>query len=114
MNNVTVVWPEGTYGLPKAITGCPKSGGLRWNDGWIELEMEDTVTTPSNISSNSQMEAEILPGGNVNRSFCIKKNVIKNSQAWPQGKYETSTYHNHRILRVVRRCVSPTNAQARH
>lgn len=76
-----VPWPEGTYGLPKAKTGCPVS--LEWTTGWRFEDTEDN--NPSNQKSLSyHLDAAV--GTDINRTFCMK---VKNSETtpWPRGQY---------------------------
>ena len=42
---IPVTWPEGTYSLAKAATGCP-AGDFTWYEGW---RLQDTESqTPNN------------------------------------------------------------------
>ena len=80
-------WPFGTYGLPKAISGCPKSLGKEWSNGWMQFVMEKDAPHQSNLSYNFHMDARLDASGNINRSFCVKTNRDSHPQLWPNGNY---------------------------
>ena len=83
---IIVTWPSGVYGLPKAKTGCPKSGGMKWKEGWRKQDMENGKIWRNKISSNSHMEANILGiGRNINRTFCMKPEIGISKREWPRG-----------------------------
>ena len=83
---IIVTWPSGAYGLPKAKTGCPKSGGMKWKEGWRKQDMEDDKVRRSEISSNFHMEANIWgPRKDINRTFCMKPEIGISKREWPRG-----------------------------
>ena len=80
-----VIWPSGTYGLPKAETGCPE-GGVTWSEGWWKQDMEDTGISRSEISSNSHMDAKFVGDKkDINRTFCMKTRPGNSKKLWPKG-----------------------------
>ena len=54
-----LVWPYGTYGLPKATTGCPERRGVVWGEGYIYQDMEDDNPCKSEVSASFHMEAKL-------------------------------------------------------
>ena len=78
-----LVWPYGTYGLPKATSGCPETGGV-WGEGYIYQDMEDD-TNKSEVSVSFHMEAKFTNSKNINRTFCIKKYPGTFERLWPKG-----------------------------
>lgn len=79
----TVAWPEGSYGLPKAETGCPLSPETRWTTGWRFEDTEDR--NPNNYKSKSY-HLDTAVGLDVNRTFCMKTHNDETTE-WPKGKY---------------------------
>lgn len=80
-------WPGGTYGLPRAQSGCPSSNQFTWRTGWRYQDTEDIF--PSNArSSNFHLDASV-DKNNLKRSFCIKTDTSANTSRtiWPKGKY---------------------------
>jgi len=35
-------WPEGLYGLPMALNGCPANSTINWKTGTLYQGLEDT------------------------------------------------------------------------
>ena len=92
---IIVTWPSGAYGLPKAKTGCPKSGGMKWKEGWITQDMEDNKGWKSEISSNFHMEARLLGKKDISRTFCMKTEIGTPKREWPKGNINLeSGYYN--------------------
>lgn len=88
---VVVVWPQGTYGLPKPVKGCP----AKWKEGWRQQELE-TTNPKSRFSSNLKlhMDATISSGNKViNQSFCIKLEMNEERNIWPAGIYYHDTLY---------------------
>lgn len=90
-------WPQGTYGLPKAVSGCPKADDFLWQEGWVSQD------TNGENSNNSKSEPFYLDGvvdvKRVNRSFCLKTSLHGNRLNWPRGCNETllglnGTFHS--------------------
>ena len=76
-----VTWPKGTYGMPKAKTGCPVSVKTEWTTGWRYEDTEDN--NPSNNKSRS-FHLDTTVAKDINRTFCLK---VKNEETteWPAG-----------------------------
>ena len=77
-----VPWPEGTYGLLKAKTGCPVSLETKWTTGWRFQDTEDN--NPGNQKSPS-FHLDAAVGTDINRTFCMKV-TNKETTPWPSGK----------------------------
>ncbi|CAB4020062.1 Hypothetical predicted protein [Paramuricea clavata] len=72
------VWPQGTYGLPKPVSGCPAN----WQDGWIKQDLENSnPRSEFSVDLNLHIEAN-LTGGDIRRSFCIKTST-DTTKSWP-------------------------------
>ena len=80
---VVIVWPEGTYGLPKpAVTGCPPN----WQEGWRNQDLENTnPSSEFSVGLTSRMDAT-LTGGDIRRGFCVKTATQIGETSWPAGK----------------------------
>ncbi|XP_028403866.1 uncharacterized protein LOC114526459 [Dendronephthya gigantea] len=78
------VWPQGTYGLPKPVSGCPTT----WQEGWRQQDLENT-NSKSSFSTHLQSHMEAtLNGGDVKRYFCVKDSThVGETRAWPAGSY---------------------------
>lgn len=83
----SVWWPAGSYGIPKPVSGCPRTTGFQWKKGW---RSQDTNGASSNNSRSPDfhLDAEV-DETKVQRSFCIKTSIIDdhNRPKWPQGQY---------------------------
>ena len=79
-----VLWPSGTYGLPKPKSGCPESSGFLWKAGKRFHDTEDDGTENHN-SAVYHLAGDVTEDG-VTWEFCMKtKNV--GLKSWPHGKY---------------------------
>lgn len=78
-----VKWPEGSYGLPKAMTGCPLSPETKWTTGW---RFEDTEDSRPNNFKSSSYHLDTVVGLDVNRTFCMKVDNDETTE-WPKGQY---------------------------
>ena len=74
-------WPEGSYGLPKAMTGCPLSTETKWTTGW---RFEDTEDSRPNNFKSSSYHLDTVVGLDVNRTFCMKVDNDETTE-WPKG-----------------------------
>ena len=80
---VFTVWPEGTYGVPKPVSGCPHN----WQEGWRNQDLENN--SPSSEFSTdlkSRMQATVT-GGDVRRGFCVKTTTQTGEAPWPAGEF---------------------------
>lgn len=88
---VDVDWPGGSYGLPKAISGCPGDRTNGWRESWRFQDMEDggeRTNDRSETSPGSHLSVKFYSGTltkkDVNRTFCMKQNVGQQTY-WPKG-----------------------------
>lgn len=84
-----IVWPSGTYGIPKSLSGCP----LNWQEGWILQDLENT-NSQTEFSANLSFHMEAtLTGNNVKRSFCVKTSTNNGeTRSWPAGTLKVSVF----------------------
>ena len=81
----SVRWPAGSYGIPKPASGCPRSDGFVWREGW---RSQITHGRPSNSTKSTGFHLDgIVDNTKVKRSFCIKEDIADDGSrpAWPQG-----------------------------
>ncbi|XP_078382325.1 uncharacterized protein LOC144665012 [Oculina patagonica] len=76
-------WPSGTYGLPKAKSGCPE--GYFWLEGTRYHDSEDN--RPNNHWSVHYDLDGGISKGNMEQKFCIKTQTTANYIPWPRGRY---------------------------
>lgn len=83
---VATKWPSGTYGTPRAKSGCPSSNGFTWHTGWRYQDTEDWF--PSNKRSSSFHLDAWVSKNNLKRTFCMKTTKTGDSSkpSWPKGK----------------------------
>ena len=94
-------WPAGTYGLPRAQSGCPSSNQFTWRTGWRYQDTEDIF--PSNArSSNFHLDASV-DKNNLKRSFCIKTDTSANTSRtiWPKGRWAPEGVPNLQRLEIT-------------
>lgn len=74
-------WPEGTYTLPRPITGCPPE----WKEG---MRYQDTENV---LNSNKKSKPFHLSGSvdvhGIRQEFCTKMDANKGKGDWPSGQY---------------------------
>ncbi len=69
-----VSWPEGRYGLPQTINGCPSSDGFIWKRGYRYHDTEDDGTENQH-SDNFHLASNFTEDG-IRHDFCIKDSEI--------------------------------------
>ncbi|PFX26315.1 CUB and sushi domain-containing protein 2 [Stylophora pistillata] len=86
-NTETVLWPSGSYGIPKPASGCPKAEGFGWKEGWRYQDTEDTNSANAK-SPQFHLDAVVESRG-IKRSFCMKTFTADDSNRidWPSGQY---------------------------
>ncbi|XP_067021068.1 uncharacterized protein [Acropora muricata] len=77
-------WPRGTYALPMAVTGCPKSRRILWSEGYLRQNTEDT--SPLNNWSRPMHLKGLKKNNEITQHFCVK-NKRAGHRDWPKGKY---------------------------
>ncbi|BFZ25969.1 hypothetical protein BsWGS_29009 [Bradybaena similaris] len=84
---IPLVWPKGTYGLYKALSGCP-SGNFTWLEGWRFQDCED-FSTSNSFSGSLHLAGTFEPHGDILTEFCIKGNpaISAFDLSWPKGDY---------------------------
>ena len=81
-------WPAGSYGIPKATSGCPYTDGFQWLIGRRNQDTEDG-NPYSHKSSGFHLDATVdSKRGIIVRSFCIKTDTSIDMKRgyWPLGK----------------------------
>lgn len=97
----TSKWPAGTYGLPRAQSGCPSSNQFTWRTGWRYQDTEDFL--PSNArSSNFHLDASV-DKNNLKRSFCMKTDTSADTSRtiWPKGRRAYFRRNLHRLVMLI-------------
>lgn len=81
----SVWWPAGSYGIPKPVSGCPRTTGFQWKKGWRSQDTNG-ASSKNARSLDFHLDAEV-DETKVQRSFCIKTSIIDdhNRPKWPQG-----------------------------
>ncbi|KAJ8023274.1 hypothetical protein HOLleu_35640 [Holothuria leucospilota] len=81
---IPITWPRGTYGFPKADSGCPRD---IWNTGYLYQDTEDAV--PSNRWSTPLHLQADYDYNNIGYYFCMKTEAEEDSYNWPfpSGRY---------------------------
>ena len=74
-------WPEGTYSLPRPITGCP----TEWQEGMRYQDSENVLN--SNKKSKSYHLSGSVNAHGVRQEFCTKVDYNDGSGNWPPGQY---------------------------
>ena len=80
-------WPAGSYGIPKAASGCPYADGFQW---LIGRRYQDTENyNPNNHKSPGfHLDAIVDSKNGIIRSFCMKTDTSTDVTrgSWPPGK----------------------------
>ena len=79
------IWPTGSYGLPKAKSGCPSNfDGVLWKERWIQQDMQNNDNKSTFSSSSFHMDAVLTDDDDVKITFCIQIGYT-NQKLWPKG-----------------------------
>ena len=95
----SALWPAGSYGLPKAASGCPNADGFQWLIGRI---YQDTENNNPNSYRSSQLHLDAtVSKTDIERSFCMKttNSTGKEPRLWPQGN-ALIHFYSQSIIRV--------------
>ena len=79
-------WPAGSYGIPKAASGCPGANGFHWLIGRRYQDTEDS--NPNNHKSPQfHLDATVDSKRGIIRSFCMKTDTSTDMTrgSWPSG-----------------------------
>ena len=74
-------WPEGTYSLPRPITGCPPN----WKEG-MRYQDTENVLNSNQKSSLYHLSGSIDKHG-IRQEFCTKLDPQTGKGDWPSGQY---------------------------
>ena len=93
---IPLVWPDGTFGLPKPKTGCPVQKDVNFAAGWRFQDTEDA--NPDNSWSKSLNLAGSYKKNDIKTEYCMKT-TYKSTNAyhiggWPKGFYCLFKYGN--------------------
>ncbi|XP_046842956.1 cubilin-like isoform X2 [Xenia sp. Carnegie-2017] len=83
-------WPNGNFGLPNTISGCP--GGLEsgWREGWRFQHMENDKNRKLSSSASFKNHFRIafhITKMDMIQYFCMLDQIGNNSKSWPRGTY---------------------------
>ena len=90
---IRLVWPDGTYGLPQPISGCPRGEGFDFVSGWREHDTENDKKTKNRwYPPRERIKLKsILSQTDITHYFCIKELSEANRRIrrpnWPRGHY---------------------------
>ncbi|KII63696.1 hypothetical protein RF11_06234 [Thelohanellus kitauei] len=76
-------WPDGPFGLPEPVSGCPKGG--KWLRGSVYQNTEDEMNTNSH-SVEYHLKGRFDDQG-IEMRFCIKPGEGTAAANWPKGSY---------------------------
>nr|XP_042905394.1 uncharacterized protein LOC107445139 [Parasteatoda tepidariorum] len=96
-----LMWPEGLYGLPMPVSGCPSSKNFTWKTGYRYHDIQYDIIQDTKVLHWSEgcllkggLQKETVEGvqrrSGVVQHFCMKTshyNSTNSSQEWPAGKY---------------------------
>jgi len=74
-------WPEGSYSLPRPVTGCP----LGWKEGMRYQDSENILN--SNQKSSSYHLSGSVDQHGIRQEFCTKVDQQTGKGDWPLGQY---------------------------
>nr|XP_006817987.1 PREDICTED: uncharacterized protein LOC100374173 [Saccoglossus kowalevskii] len=81
-----LTWPEGSYGLPLAVSGCPVGAGFEWARG---SRFQDTENDGANSwSTPYRLEGPVYTN-DMQQNFCTKTTglVSQYDWSWSKGQY---------------------------
>ncbi|ESO04577.1 hypothetical protein HELRODRAFT_191631 [Helobdella robusta] len=83
---VAYAWPEGTYGLPMPVTGCPEGPNNEWEQG-TRTQMTEKGSHPSDIIHLAGIEPTYTEY--LVQHFCMKMSYPQygGDFTWMPGKY---------------------------
>ena len=85
---IPLVWPDGTYGLPRVDDHCPLGEGFDFVYGYRRHDTEDSG---KNDWSNKLHLSGYFKKNNLKHEFCMKTNPVANlpysNPRWPKGHY---------------------------
>lgn len=98
-NNAHILtWPQGLYGLPMTIYGCPSAIGFSWEPGlrFHAINYKILKDNKSHWSDGMLLKGGLQMGGGVKQYFCMKTKEasINHSLRWVPGQYCIYQYGN--------------------
>ncbi|GIY78727.1 g-protein coupled receptor GRL101 [Caerostris darwini] len=97
-----LIWPDGQYGLPMPVSGCPVGKGFNWMTGYRYQEMQYDIVQDSKVLHwtpgmllKGGLHKKTTVGGIMQRSgvtqhFCMKTRIqasYRKPRKWPKGEY---------------------------
>ncbi|CAL1283053.1 unnamed protein product [Larinioides sclopetarius] len=92
-------WPDGQYGLPMPVSGCPTGTGFEWETGLRYHDMQYDIVQDSKVLHWSWgmllkggLQKFRIPGSHllktaVEQHFCMKTEDSSKHKNWPPGEY---------------------------
>ena len=96
LQNEHLVWPNGQYGLPMPVSGCPSSQDNKWKTGvrFHDVQHEPVQDDKARYWSHGIMLKGGASDGGIAQHFCIrdtkpnvKSTTNPNTFEWMPGKY---------------------------
>ncbi|GIY23057.1 contactin-associated protein like 5-3 [Caerostris extrusa] len=101
-----LIWPDGQYGLPMPVSGCPVGKGFNWMTGHRYQEMQYDIVQDSKVlhwTPGMLLKGQLLCGlhkkttvggimqrSGVTQHFCMKTRIqasYRKPRKWPKGEY---------------------------
>ncbi|KAL8580424.1 hypothetical protein ACOMHN_054338 [Nucella lapillus] len=85
---VPLTWPRGTYGLPKAVSGCP-GGRVTWYEGYRYYDNSYGLGSHNDFTSNLHLAGKWPVKDDIQMEFCTKGDRVLSQfdVDWPAGDY---------------------------
>ncbi|GFO21125.1 Apextrin [Plakobranchus ocellatus] len=94
--SLLMLWPQGSYGLPKPANGCPFTTGLLWQAGERRQHTESIDRNKDAVSPGNHLEQPVLyrvkEKNFVYQRFCVKPRDSSVGADWPKGSYCINKY----------------------
>ncbi|KAK3796927.1 hypothetical protein RRG08_032231 [Elysia crispata] len=86
-----MLWPNGTYAIPKPLSGCPSTSGQYWKEGYLRHHTESIQRNEDEVSPGNHLQQPVLYRKRdkffVYQRFCVKTDGNTFGPAWPKGSY---------------------------
>ncbi|GFO21126.1 Apextrin [Plakobranchus ocellatus] len=94
--SLLMLWPRGSYGLPKPATGCPFTTRSRWQAGERRHHTESIDRNKDAVSPGNHLEQPVLyriwDKNFVFQRFCMRTLDVSFGPDWPKGSYCINKY----------------------
>ncbi|GFN94187.1 Apextrin-like protein 2 [Plakobranchus ocellatus] len=91
-----MLWPKGTYALPKPAGGCPSTKGVTWQTGERHHHTESTDRNKDEATPDNHLVQPVLhrveEKNFIYQHFCVKTNDDTFGSSWPNGSYCINRY----------------------